>query len=280
MAQGRRTDDDIREEIAALYTQSVRGVMAIKRRLEANPRFTGRVPADRSISRVIAQIRAQYPPDQQRLDERWRLRPAEKNGLLPDGIAPDAIPDLLECERKCEIYLGRPFTIRDARWVNVLRHALSGEPIALRHFAFFYANRERWAAINNAEIETDDLDAAVMFTPWRSEINESLYRAVIETRQLKAFDLDVVLDEAAISPQSEASEARAFKGLLAMTRMAELHESLPEERRDEFWAKAEGVVNRPEPWTIRELLTGRIAWKPDGMLAEINGIADILRETV
>ena len=77
MTRGRPTDDDVREEIAALYAQGVRGVTAIRGKLEADSRFAEKLPSDRSISRVLQQIRTQYPLEEQQLDEPWRLRPAE-----------------------------------------------------------------------------------------------------------------------------------------------------------------------------------------------------------
>ena len=273
MAHGRRTDEDIREEIAALYARGVRGVTAIRKRLEDDPRFKERVPSDRSISRVLQQIRAQYPPEQQRLDRPWQLRSVDRSGLFPDGITPEAVPDLLECRRLSAVYHeSRPFTIRDARWVCVLRHAVKGQGSNLLNLATTYADRERWAAVSDTELDTGDLDGLLSFAPWRSDTSERVYKRAVNAGRVPRLDSEAVVKGWWLSgPRSnEASTHRGDEGLVywikslfASAVLNRLHDSLPEDNREEFWLRADQIIRGPEEWTSEDIATGSVKWTAD-----------------
>ena len=70
MPRGSPTSDDIRQEIVRLYLDTAnRSPSKISAALSSDPKFTDRVPSERTISNFISTIKQRYDAEQRRLDQ-------------------------------------------------------------------------------------------------------------------------------------------------------------------------------------------------------------------
>ena len=81
------------------------------------------------------------------------------------------------------------------------------DPDTLFVMADLYASRERWAAIEDREFNTQDLDAHVSYASWRSESNNEAYLCVVKAGQISAMPSlrELVLQEYAGDPSGAES---------------------------------------------------------------------------
>ena len=279
MPRGSQTDDDVRQEIIALYARGVRRTNDILAALEGDTRFTGRVPSERTIARILREIREGYTPEQQALDVPWQLGPVQSNGLLPHGLPPSALPLLLEFHRITTISGDRRvFTLRIARWVCALQFAVKPDenPGLVLIFACVYADRERWAAVDGKPFDTADLDAAWSFAPWRSDTAKRVYEAAVEADLVPVCDIDSLQSRSPVPP-STAEQTAARKSLIALKVMRDLAESLPEDKREEFFIFADQIIRRPDMWAFTTEVGDLVLWSPEQMFQELEELAARLR---
>lgn len=174
-------------------------------------------------------------------------------------------------------YTRRAFTVRLARWVCALQYAAKpDETTVLLNFASVYADRERWAAVEGNPLETADLDSGWSFAPWRSDAGQRTYAAAFAAGLIPAPDLDDLMprDTHLLPPTSEQVH---LKFLLSFKTTQGLAESLPEDRRDEFYILANEIIRKPETWSNVEVLTGSAQWTPQQMIDELEKLATRLR---
>ena len=113
---------------------------------------------------------------------------------MEPGIAVEDVPQLLTMLKWLSLWPTRfpsvlmggesphqALTIRRARWIATLRHTMADAPLMeFWSAAAFYANRERWAALENVPFETQDLDMWLAYAPWNSEEDLSIYGMAVE----------------------------------------------------------------------------------------------------
>ncbi len=125
-----------------------------------------REPKLRTTEEIVGHLNKQYSglsPEQKALDEPWCLGVSVKL-----GISSEANADLLKIYKWCTL-VGRPFTIREAKWVAQLRGVVSRTD--LLRIASNYAAKERIYEMELASgnshdrFDTADLDAFISFRP-------------------------------------------------------------------------------------------------------------------
>lgn len=286
MARGSQTDDDVREEIAALYARGVKGVTAILKQLRHNPEFQGRLPSERTVSRIIQQVKVRYTPEQQALDRPWQIRPAQSGDLLPAGAA-ETLSIMLICHRESAIFKGSGrLSIRMARWITTLHSILGDNVPGLLNIANLYANRERWAIINDSPLDTADLDHLVSFAPWNSRDAARLYRVAVEAGNIPGLepmrtyrDMSSAMttqDDGVGDQESEGELAFEHRYLQALLPGLDMFRAVPEKRRDEFIVRAASLIRRSERSAEHE---GKaMEWSMEPILRELENLAAELRE--
>ncbi len=285
MARGSRTDNDVREEIAALFARGVKGVTPILTELRRVPEFERRLPSERTVSRITQQMKVRYPAEQQELDRPWQIRLAQPGDQLPAEA--DALPILLKCHREAAIFRGSGnFSIRMARWVSRLHPVLGDDVPRLLNIGYLYANRERWAIINDSTLDTTDLDHLVSFAPWSSPDAARLYRAAVEGGNIPGMEFKrtyrdmsfavATHDDGVGHRETESEFAFDFRHLQATLPGLDMFRSVPENRRDEFIVRATSIIKRSE--------RASKSWEDvtedfmDPTLQELESLAAALRE--
>ena len=121
---------------------------------------TEQVPSLRWVQLILTKARPKLE-EKREIDQPWSLGLSEKY-----GISPEATGSLLEMGRWAQA-VGKPFTIRQAKWVahlGVLCGFLPGDDIleSLYDWAVVYAQRERACEVLDQPFNTTDLDAKVI----------------------------------------------------------------------------------------------------------------------
>ena len=92
-------------------------------------------------------------------DRPWTL--AES---VAEGFPPDATPTLLTMWRYCHA-LGKPFSVRQAKWAVYLRTVISSTT-ELVDWADLYATHEKAHALRNVPFDSSDADAALTMSAY------------------------------------------------------------------------------------------------------------------
>jgi len=180
-----KTPEDVRKRIVDLHLDEGLDTKGISERLYEQSDGDADPPSERTIQRIIREIADRYTKEQRELDTDWRPRVVD-----PDGISSEWVPFIFRVYLPLSMYSGFSLTRRVARWIPLMQSTLSSnptnenrEPFPLETvllFAFCYATRERWAVLEGEEMETEDIDTYIAFSPWYSEVNKQAYDRTIQ----------------------------------------------------------------------------------------------------
>jgi hypothetical protein len=108
-------------------------------------------------------------------------KPWNMGALVSQEMSSDSLADVMAIWKQC-FMTGITFSIRQAKWVAVLRYVIPKDiscgPVSMLYeWAFAYAGREKAALALGLDMNTVDLDAQLMFSG-------EVYNALVGTRRV------------------------------------------------------------------------------------------------